>query len=112
MEGPNRTYLEGDDIGYVNGSGSPQLHGTGTEDFYEGGWYWNRGPFTDPLNGEPSREDGALGCMAVCDSAYRLMIAESIPFTKSINYGIEHGNENTVQAVYSSTAFWYQRPRW
>jgi hypothetical protein len=112
MEGPNRTYLEGDDIGYVNGSGSPQLHGTGTEDFYEGGWYWNRGPFTDPLNGEPSHEEGAFGCTAVCDSAYRLMIAESIPFTKSINYGIEHGNENTVQAVYSSTAFWYQRLRW
>jgi hypothetical protein len=50
--------------------------------------------------------------MAVCDSAYRLMIADGVPFSSSINYGIEHGNQNTVQARYSSTAFWYQRPRW
>jgi hypothetical protein len=112
MDGPNRTYLEGDDIGYINGATFPQLHGTGTEDFYEGGWYWNRGPFTDPLNGEPGHEEGVFGCSAVCDSAYRLMIADSIPFSTSINYGIEHGTQNTVQALYSSTAFWYQRPQW
>jgi hypothetical protein len=112
MDGPNRSYLEGDDIGYIDGARSPQLHGTGTEDFYEGGWYWNRGPFTDPLNGEPAREEGILGCPAVCDSGYRLMIADAIPFTTSINYGIEHGNQNTVQAAYSSTAFSYQRQRW
>jgi hypothetical protein len=110
MDGPDRTYLEGDDIGFIDGSVYPQLHGTGTEDFYEGGWYWNRGPFTDPLNGEPSHEQGTYGCAAVCDSAYRLMIAESVPFTSSIDYGIEHGNQNTVQAIDSSTAFWYQRP--
>jgi hypothetical protein len=109
MAGPNRTYLEGDDIGFIDGSPTPQLHGTGTEDFYEGGWYWNRGPFSDPLNGEPSHEQGLPGCRAICDSAYRLMLADSVPFTSSINYGIEHGNQNAVPAIYSSTAFWYQR---
>ena len=111
MDGPNRSYLEGDDIGYTGGSASPQLHGTGTEDFYEGGWYWNRGTFTDPLNGEPSHEEGVFGCAAVCDSAYRLMVAESIPFKGSIDFGIEHGTQNMVPATYSSTAFWYRRPR-
>jgi hypothetical protein len=110
MEGPNRTYLEGDEIGHVEGSTTAQLHGTGTEDFYEGGWYWNRGPFTDPLNGEPSHEEGLYGCAGVCDSAYRLMLAEAIPFTSSIDFGIEHGTENTVQGLYSSTAYWYKRP--
>lgn len=110
VDGPDRTYLEGDDIGFINGSASPQLHGTGTEDFYEGGWYWNRGPFTDPLNGEPSHEESILGCTGVCDSAYRLMLAESIPFSTSIDFGIEHGDQNTVPATYSSTLFWYRRP--
>jgi D-arabinan exo alpha-(1,3)/(1,5)-arabinofuranosidase (non-reducing end) len=109
MTGPDRTYLEGDDIGYIDGSSSPQLHGTGTEDFYEGGWYWNRGPFSDPFNGEPSHQQGTSACPAVCDSAYRLMLADSVPFTSSINYGIEHGSQNTVGALYSSTAFWYER---
>jgi hypothetical protein len=109
MAGPNRTYLEGDDIGFIDGSSNPQLHGTGTEDFYEGGWYWNRGPFTDPFNGEPSHQHGVRDCAGVCDSAYRLMLADSVPFSQSINYGIEHGNQNTVPAIYSSTAFWYAR---
>ena len=109
MAGPSRTYLEGDDIGFIDGSGNPQLHGTGTEDFYEGGWYWNRGPFTGPFNGEPSHQQGVRDCPVVCDSAYRLMLADSIPFNQSINYGIEHGNQNTVPAIYSSTAFWYAR---
>jgi hypothetical protein len=109
MAGPNRTYLEGDDIGFVDGSPSPQLHGTGTEDFYEGGWYWNRGPFTDPFNGEPARAQAVPDCPAVCDSAYRLLLADAVPFSRSIDYGIEHGNQNTVQAIYSSTAFWYER---
>jgi hypothetical protein len=109
MAGPNRTYLEGDDIGFVDGSQAPQLHGTGTEDFYEGGWYWNRGPFTDPFNGEPTHEQGVPDCPAVCDSAYRLMLADSVPFNSSLDYGIEHGNQNSVPALYGSTAFWYER---
>jgi hypothetical protein len=109
MAGPNRTYLEGDDIGFIDGSASPQLHGTGTEDFYEGGWYWNRGPFSDPFNGEPGHKQGVPDCRAVCDSAYRLMLADSVPFYRSINYGIEHGSQNEVPAVYSSTAFLYKR---
>jgi hypothetical protein len=109
MGGPNRTYLEGDDIGFVEGSTTPQLHGTGTEDFYDGGWYWNRGPFSDPFNGEPSSEQSTSDCPGACVSAYRLMLVDSVPFSNSINYGIEHGNQNSVQGTYRSTAIWYER---
>jgi hypothetical protein len=37
------------------------------------------------------------------------MIADSVPFNRSILYGIQHGSENNVQAIYSSTAYWYER---
>src|SRR5690606_1843976 len=34
--GKIRAYLEGDERLFVDGSASPDVHGTGTEDFYEG----------------------------------------------------------------------------
>ncbi|HYO52263.1 DUF2961 domain-containing protein [Archangium sp.] len=38
--------LEGDERVHVDGSLTPQLYGTGTEDFYESGWYFSRGTFS------------------------------------------------------------------
>lgn len=110
MIGPsNRGMLEGDERVYVDGSHTPQLQGTGTEDFFEGGWYFNQGTFTDPLNGESAHEPGTLGCPSTsdCTSAYRLMLGDSVPFDSSIDFGIEHGGVDDVAATYDSTAFWY-----
>jgi len=110
MAGPTgRRYLEGDERAYVDGSASPQLHGTGTEDFYEGGWYFRYGPFTNPLTGNTSHESAAGDCPAStdCTGAYRLLIADAIPFSSSIAFGIEHGDVDDVAATYASTTFWY-----
>jgi len=113
MRGAKADYLEGDERVYVDGSARPQLHGTGTEDFYEGGWYFTRSfisaPFTLPLNGFPKEADGSSGCpMPTCKTAYRLMLGDAVPFRSSIRFGIEHGPSNDVDAVYSSTAYWYR----
>src|SRR5690606_33648982 len=51
-----RNYLEGDERVYVDGSRTPQIHGTGSEDFYQGGWYFNRQHFSAPMNGAPEME--------------------------------------------------------
>jgi hypothetical protein len=104
-------YLEGNEQGFVDGARRPQLQGTGTEDFYLGGWYWYWQTYTLPLSGSPVYETPAGGCpSATCRTAYRLMLADAVPFSRSILYRIEHGNRNTVPAVYGSTAYWYQRP--
>src|SRR5699024_7860961 len=42
-----------------------------------------------------------------CDSAYRLMIAESVSFGSDIDFGIEPGSTASDPALYGSTAFWY-----
>jgi hypothetical protein len=105
-----RGYLEGDERVYVDGANTPQIHGTGTEDFYEGGWYFNRDVFSDPLNGESGHEEpGTGGCPADkdCTSTYREMIGDSVPFKTGITFGIEHGGVDDEQAHYASTAFWY-----
>lgn len=111
MEGRTggRSYLEGDVRVYVDGSRTPQLHGTGTEDFYQGGWYFNRGTFTNFSNGNPLHEVQRLGCRFQCDVAYRLMIGPAVHFTKSVRFGIQHGPHDHMPSLYHSTAFWYGR---
>lgn len=107
--GNMRNYLEGDERVYVDGSRTPQLYGTGSEDFYQGGWYFNRGPFSNPMNGAPAAEFRQFGCEQQCDTAYRLMIGDAVPFATSLRFGIEHGPQNNEPGLYGSTAFWYGR---
>jgi hypothetical protein len=108
--GPGRAYLEGDERVLVDGARSPAMHGTGTEDFYGGGWYFNRGPFSAPLNGATAHHMGAPDCPFECDAAYRLLLADAIPFEAAVRFSIEHGPRNQEAGTYASTTFWYGRP--
>ncbi len=108
-KGSLRGYLEGDAHISVDGAKKPQIDGTGTEDFYQGGWYFNKGPFTDPLNGNPAHQQSVQTCRHDCTGAYRLMLG-GVPFSISISAGIEHGGVDEVPTLYSSTTFWYARP--
>ncbi len=104
-------FLEGAERVYIDGSASPQWYGTGTEDFYEGGWYFKNGThFSAPLTGQPDQRTAAGGCADYCVAAYRLMLAGAIDYHSAIRFGIEHGKRNMVQPDYSSTAFLYTQP--
>jgi Protein of unknown function (DUF2961) len=112
MRGPaSRAFLEGDERVYTDGSRSPLIHGTGTEDFYQSGWYFNRETYTEPFNGNPAHLTATTGCAAGsdCTGAYRLMIGDAVPFGSAVTFGIEHGPGDDVAADYSTTAFWYGR---
>ncbi|MDQ6658503.1 MAG: DUF2961 domain-containing protein [Actinomycetota bacterium] len=102
-----RAYLEGDERVSADGIRSPQMHGTGTEDFYEAGWYFNRNQFTGPTNGAPAMLTGSYGCQYQCDAPYRLMIGDSVSFDSGLTFTMEHGPVDDAQAEYSSTAYWY-----
>ena len=97
-------YLEGDEMVYVDGEPQPSMYGTGTEDYFIGGWYFNRGEFAAPYHGLILKDD-SLGRIA----AYRFQVNDAVPFKKSIRFTIEHGHANTEAADYSSTAYWYQK---
>jgi len=103
----DRGYLEGDERVYVDGETTASIHGTGTEDFYEGGWYFNKETFNLPTNGYPAHEVDEFGTVGDATGCYRLMIGDQVPFNKSIIFSIEHGPANDWQAWYSSTAYWY-----
>ena len=96
-------FLEGDHKIFVDGEKKPSVYGTGTEDYFSSGWYFNKGEYAGPYNGLILKDD-TLGRIA----AYRFHIPDPVPFKKSIKFTIEHGHANQDIADYSSTAYWYQ----
>lgn len=101
----NFWFLEGDEMIYVDGeSHPPAVHGTGTEDYFNSGWYFIKGKFAAPYHGLTIKDP-----LLARISAYRFHIEDPIPFKKSIRATIEHGVTNdTPGCDYSSTAYWYQ----
>lgn len=97
-------FLEGNERVFVDGDTVPSIVGTGTEDYFSSGWYFDTGPYSAPYHGLTIK-DPASGRI----SAYRWHIEDPIPFTRSIRFTIEHGGTNDMPGTdYSSVAFWYQ----
>jgi hypothetical protein len=94
-------FLEGDEAFYVDGEFRGQ--GTGTEDYFNGGWYFQHGTFAAPYHGLVLKDDDR-GRVAV----YRWHIPDPVVFTDSIRVTLEHGHDNSEVADYATTAFWYQ----
>jgi hypothetical protein len=108
--GNMRLYLEGDERVYVDGKATPTIYGTGTEDFYESGWYFRDGiTYTMPLAGNPAWELNADGCTHDCTGAYRLMLGDAVSFSSHLRFDIQHGPVNDAPANYSSTSYWYSQ---
>ncbi len=94
-------FLEGDEIFTVDGEFRGQ--GTGTEDYFNGGWYFQDGPFSAPYHGVVLM-DPARGRVA----AYRWHLPDPVRFRDSLRVELEHGHGNEVVADYATVAFWYQ----
>ncbi|MGH2647892.1 MAG: glycoside hydrolase family 172 protein, partial [Ginsengibacter sp.] len=98
-------FFEGDDSTVADGE--LRMHGTGSEDFFNGGWYalldcWDAA-ISLPLS-------GALDySLPFCRTGgYRLFITDKISFEKSFFQSIEHGPEhNLVPADYTSVSYYY-----
>ncbi|ADB30974.1 Fibronectin type III domain protein [Kribbella flavida DSM 17836] len=110
-DGNTRGYLEGDERVYVDGERTPAIHGTGTEDYYESGWYFNQGTYSTPFHGNSGHEVRLGNCIVECDSAWRLHITDAIDYQNQLTFSIEHGQQNDHPAVYGSTAYLYTAAR-
>jgi len=98
------TFLEGDERVYVDGSRSPAIYGTGTEDFFSGAYYYTS-MFTLPDHGATAKEQ--LGPNLAQAAQYRLMLADPWEFRSGIRLGIEHGGGDGQQTAARSVVFWY-----
>lgn len=97
-------FLEGDDHIELDGS---TYQGTGTEETFNGGWYFSDGRFDSPfaalLNIEQSDpKQGAI-------SAVRwYVLSDSLPFQEHFKLSYEYGANPETAFEYSAVAFYYQ----
>lgn len=98
-------FFEGDDECFVDGQ--MRLHGTGSEDYFNGGWYalpnrWDQA-FSLPLS----------GCLAYSiplarTGGFRFYLTDKVSFEKNFHLTIEHsGEKNNIPVDYTSVAFYY-----
>ena len=98
MRGPlSRGYLEGDERFYTDGSPSPALYGTGTEDYYNSGWYFMMGTYSRALWGNPTHRVFPNYDMT---GTYRLHVGDAVHYLDSVRLGIEHGGSNHGEQPY------------
>jgi hypothetical protein len=97
--------MEGWETIYRDGETTPSVMGTGTEDYFNGAWYYlsKGGRFSAPYHGCILR-DLLRGRIAV----YRFDMSAPVPFSRSLRVSIGHGFYNELPCDYSSTAYWYQ----
>lgn len=98
-------FLEGDEMAYIDGQTPPAVNGTGTEDYFSSGWYFDRGVYSAPYHGVVIKDNRASRI-----SAYRWHIEDTIPFTSSLRMTIEHGTNNDSEGDYASVAYYYAAP--
>jgi len=101
-------WLEGDDRFTVDGRLA--IHGTGSEDYFNCGWYAVEGrlngPGGFPLHGFPVyrlTDDGENHAVA-----YRWHVTDPVAYEQSIVAEMEHGADNKLPADYRSAAFFYE----
>jgi len=94
-------FLEGDENFHIDGEFRGQ--GTGTEDYFNGGWYFDQGEFAGAYHGLVVKDD-ERGRIAT----YRWHIPDPIPFHDSLRFEIEHGHANAEVIDLATMAYWYQ----
>ncbi len=112
MESGNTYFFEGDDQTTIDGE--LMVHGTGSEDFFNGGWYDVPGRWEARLSFPLS---GCLGYQKHLGrtGGYRLMIGDAYAFDSSILQTIEHAaTENSLETDYCAVSYAYlaDPPTW
>lgn len=73
-------YLEGDERATVDDAIAPAWYGTGVEDFYNGGFYFDQGAFGSPLSGASEIDLDGNGTTA----AYRLLVTDPLTYANAL----------------------------
>jgi hypothetical protein len=98
-------FFEGDDSTVIDGE--MRFHGTGSEDFFNGGWYALLDRWNDAMSLPLS---GCLGySTALAETGgYRYFLGDKMSFNTSLLQTIEHGPEhNLFPSDYTSVSYYY-----
>ncbi|MBN2130985.1 MAG: DUF2961 domain-containing protein [Sedimentisphaerales bacterium] len=109
LESGNTYFFEGDDQTTIDGE--LVIHGTGSEDFYNGGWY------DVPGRWETRRSFVLSGCLAYKKhlgrtGGYRIMLGDAYAYRQSILQTIEHApTNNELLNDYCGVTYLYSQDR-
>jgi D-arabinan exo alpha-(1,3)/(1,5)-arabinofuranosidase (non-reducing end) len=108
-------YCEGDERFYIDGSRSPALYGTGTEDYYLAACWPSRdnhspfagsvGDVVEEASKAKDTRHHAFYYYPAC--YYRFHLEAPVRFQSEILCGIEHGATNNTKSKYTSLAYYY-----
>ena len=106
---------EGDDMFFIDGATTPQINGTGAEDYYLGAWCYGgcgldpfgdqRSTFAYQRYGNPVNGGGDRGASWM---VYRFHTDSPVAFQTSLKVTIESGHANHRSDSYYTVAYWYQ----
>ncbi|HEV2390725.1 MAG TPA: DUF2961 domain-containing protein [Verrucomicrobiae bacterium] len=102
--------LEGDPRFFFDDSQTPQVQGTGTEEWCGGGDYWGGRNMTLPFAGHPTGAPNAKEAKCAEDeieSAYRFLLADLMPFGRNARICLEHGGQDDSTEHYQTVTYWY-----
>lgn len=106
LEEGNTGYFEGDDRATIDGK--LKLHGTGSEDYFNGGYYavmdkWDSG-ISLPIHGSLTYD-----LMTSRTGGYRFYLSDKLNFNQSFHLTIEHQPvaKNNVKTDYTSVGLFY-----
>ncbi len=108
-----RDYFEGDERVFIDGADSPQLHGTGVEDFFGGGFYFRiadtaPAAFHQPLHGMSSDQADDQGNWTT--AMYRLMLTDAPVWSTAVRVVLESGPTNQTPIAVRTVAYFYSAP--
>jgi hypothetical protein len=101
---------EGDEMIFVDGTDTPTIVGTGSEDYFLGSWDFGgrdgaipfgHAMYGAPLIVNPERTGGRYCC-------YRWHGDNPVTFERSLKHTMEHGHANDRGDNFFSCAYWYQ----
>ncbi len=100
---PTREYLEGDERAYRDGSSHPAWYGTGIEDFYNGGFYFDQGAYAQALSGATRVDADGTGVTSV----YRLLLSDFLSYQARLTLTQENGATGQLPMCARSTVYAY-----
>jgi hypothetical protein len=107
MESGSTPFFEGDDQTMIDGQLA--VHGTGSEDFFNGGWY------DVPDRWEGRKSFPLSGCLDYLkplgrSAGYRIMLTDAYSYQESIFQAIEHAPEkNLLPTDYCAVTYFYSK---
>ncbi len=90
--------LEGDPIVLVDSDLTRSFRYTGTEDYFDGAWYFTGKLFSAPF----------CGHIHQYSAFYRLHILDAVDFRSSFDFDFQHGYNDDVKERYQTVAYYYK----